>query len=69
MIKLMGMNNVELWLNEDQIEKIETVPESVITLSNGKKYIVLESNEEIVSKIIRFKSKIITRGIQEASSR
>lgn len=69
MIKLIGMNNVEFWLNEDQIEKIETVPESVITLSNGKKYLVLESNEEIISKIIKFKSRIVTRGIQEASSK
>lgn len=66
MINLTGLNNVEFYLNEDHIEKIEAVPQSVITLSNGKKYLVIESNEEIIKKIIGFKSKIIKSAIQEA---
>lgn len=67
MINLTGLNNVEFYLNEDHIEKIEAVPQSVITLSNGKKYLVIESNGEIVDKIINFKSRIIKSAIQEAS--
>ena len=43
MIDLTGMNNKEFALNADHIEKIEEVPETLITLNNGKKYIVLES--------------------------
>lgn len=69
MINLTGLNNVEFYLNEDHIEKIEAVPQSVITLSNGKKYLVIESNEEIIKKIIGFKSKIIKSAIQEASGK
>lgn len=69
MISLTGLNNVEFYLNEDNIEKIEAVPQSVITLSNGKKYLVIESNGEIVNKIIKFKSEIFKRAIQEASSK
>ena len=69
MINLTGLNNVEFYLNEDHIEKIEAVPQSVITLSNGKKYLVIESNEEIIKKIVNFKSKIIKRAIQEASGK
>ncbi|WP_291652307.1 flagellar FlbD family protein [Clostridium sp.] len=60
MINVTAMNNKEFILNADHIEKIEEVPETLITLTNGKKYIVLESVEEIVEKVIRYKNKIVT---------
>ncbi|KGM97402.1 endoflagellar protein [Clostridium novyi A str. 4552] len=60
MIKVTGLNHKELYLNEDNIEKIEEVPETLITLSNGKKYIVLETTKEVIDKIIEFKRKIFT---------
>ncbi|KEH96946.1 flagellar FlbD family protein [Clostridium massiliodielmoense] len=60
MIKVTGLNHKELYLNEDNIEKIEKVPETLITLSNGKKYIVLETTKEVIDKIIEFKRKIFT---------
>lgn len=69
MISLTALNNVKFYLNEDNIEKMEAVPQSVITLSNGKKYLVAESNKEIVDKIIKFKSEIFREAIQEASSK
>lgn len=58
MIKVTGMNHVEYVLNADHIEKIEVVPESVITLINGKKYLVIDSLEDIVQKVIAYKNKI-----------
>lgn len=58
MIDLTAMNNTEFVLNADHIEKIECVPETLITLTNGKKYIVLESIEEIKDKVIKYKNKI-----------
>ncbi|MCR1950175.1 MULTISPECIES: flagellar FlbD family protein [Clostridium] len=60
MINVTAMNNKDFILNADHIEKIEEVPETLITLTNGKKYIVLESVEEIVEKVIRYKNKIVT---------
>lgn len=58
MIDLTSMNKSKFSLNEDHIEKIESVPETVITLDNGKKYLVLESIEEIKNKIINYKRRI-----------
>lgn len=58
MIKLTGLNNVEFTLNADHVEKLEKVPESLITLTNGKKYLVKETNEEIIEEIIEYKRKI-----------
>lgn len=60
MIDLTAMNNKEFILNADHIEKIEEVPETLITLTNGKKYIVLESVEEVIEKVIKYKNKIVT---------
>ncbi|MDF2504502.1 flagellar FlbD family protein [Clostridium sp.] len=50
MIKLTGMNH--------KVEKIEEIPETVITLMNGNKYLVEETSDEIIDKIILFKKRI-----------
>ncbi|ACD53233.1 MULTISPECIES: flagellar FlbD family protein [Clostridium] len=62
MIELTGMNNKSFILNDDHIEKIEEVPETLITLSNGKKYIVIESVDEIKFKILKYKREIFIQG-------
>lgn len=59
MIILMGMNNKEFTLNADHIEKIEEMPETIITLTNNKKYIVLDTIDEVREKVIRYKNNII----------
>ena len=66
MIDLTAMNNTEFVLNADHIEKIESVPETLITLTNGKKYIVLETVEEVKNRVIKYKNRIFTYKIQEA---
>ena len=58
MIKVVGLDSKEYIINADHIEKLEQIPESVITLTNGKKYLVKESNDEIVRKVIEYKRKI-----------
>lgn len=58
MIDLTGMDNKEFTLNADHIEKIEEVPETIITLTNGKKYIVLESVQEVKDEVIKYKNRI-----------
>ncbi|KEI10647.1 flagellar FlbD family protein [Clostridium botulinum C] len=63
MIRLKALNKKEFYLNEDNIEKIEEVPETLITLTNGKKYIVLEPTHEVINKVIEFKKKIFTVGL------
>lgn len=58
MIKLTGMNHKEFIINEDNIEKIEEVPETVITMTNGNKYIVEETIDEVIDDIVAFKKRI-----------
>lgn len=58
MIDVTGMDHKKFILNDDHIEKIEEVPETIITLTNGRKYIVLESVEEVMGAVIKYKNKI-----------
>lgn len=64
MIKLTGLNNKEIIINADAIEKLEAVPESLITLINGNKYLVHEDIDEIINKVIEYKRKIYALGIK-----
>lgn len=58
MIMLTKLNNQQVLLNSTQIEAVEFIPESKIVLMNGKFYIVKESAEEIVEKIIEYNGRI-----------
>lgn len=61
MIQLTKMNGHECLLNHALIEIIEESPDTCITLSNGNRYLVLESAEEIREKIIAFHVEILHR--------
>lgn len=52
------MNQHTIVINADQIEVIEQTPDTVITLMNGHKYIVTETTEEIINKVIAYKKRI-----------
>lgn len=60
MISLVGLNHKKMILNAEHIEKIEEVPETLITLTNGKKYMVLEPIDEVVNKVLEYKRRIFT---------
>ena len=61
MIQLTKMNGHICLLNHALIEIIEESPDTCITLSNGNRYLVLESAEEIREKIIAFHVEILQR--------
>lgn len=58
MIAVNRLNNKEIWLNPHLIETIEATPDTVITLTNGKRLVVKESTTAVVEKIIQYRRKI-----------
>jgi flagellar protein FlbD len=60
MIYLTRMNHVPMVLNADLIEHIETTPDTVISLTNGQKFVVLDSAGDIVSKVIAYRREIVS---------
>lgn len=59
MITLTKLNAHELVINCDLIETIEETPDTVINVTTGNKYVVKESKEEIINKVIAFKKQIL----------
>jgi flagellar protein FlbD len=55
MIKVTKLNNSELVINDDLIEFIETIPETMVSLTDGKKIMVKESPDEIIRKVAAFR--------------
>lgn len=60
MILLTGLNDKEFYLNCDLIEKIEVTPDTVITTTTNKKFVVKESPEIIIRKIISFRKSYMS---------
>lgn len=58
MIKLERLNGEEFVVNAELIETIEARPDTIITMTTGEKYIVRNSADEIVRKIISYKTSI-----------
>lgn len=58
MIKLTDLSNNKYMLNCDLILKIDSVPETRITLVSGEKYLVKESVDQVVEEIIQFRRHI-----------
>ncbi len=58
MIEVTLINGTEIVLNSDMIEFIESTPDTLVSLSTGKKMLVKESVQEVVDRIIGFRRKI-----------
>lgn len=59
MITVTKLNDQGFAINSDLIETIEQTPDTVITMTTGNKYVVKETQKEIIDKIISFKRKIL----------
>lgn len=60
MIDVTKRNGERMTLNADQIESIEEVPDTVITLTNGKKVMVKESRQKVKNLVKYYKSEILS---------
>jgi flagellar protein FlbD len=58
MIHLTRINRMPLVLNADLIEHIEATPDTVISLTNGHKYVVWESADEVIERVVEFRLRI-----------
>jgi len=58
MIELTSLNGTAFALNSNLIETIENIPETKVTLTNGKYFLVVEPKEEIILKIISYNRQI-----------
>lgn len=55
MIDVTNMNGMNITINSDLIETVEDTPDTVITLTTGRKIIVKESRQTIKNLVKSFK--------------
>jgi flagellar protein FlbD len=66
MITLTRLSGSVFVLNSDLIERIDSTPDSVVTLIDGKKYVVTETLEQIVKAVRAYRSEVVAFGSQLA---
>lgn len=57
MIKVTRINDSPLVINCDLIEFVEAIPETIISLTTGKKIMVRESIDEVIDRVAGFKRR------------
>ena len=55
MIRLTRLNKNELVINAEMIEFIEAIPDTIVTLTSGKKIMVFEPVDTVVERIGEYK--------------
>jgi len=57
-VRLTRINHKPLVLNAELIEHIEASPDTVITMTNGQKFVVIETGEEVVAKVLDYQRSV-----------
>jgi flagellar protein FlbD len=61
MIEVTRMNGSVVLINSDLIECVEETPDTVMTLTTGRKLIIKESRQEVKNLVKSFKHEIYGR--------
>ena len=64
MIEVTKINGVKVLVNPDLIELVEETPDTVLTLTTGRKIIVKESRQQIKSLVKSYKREIMETGFE-----
>ena len=60
MIEVTRLNGTTVLINSDLIETLEETPDTVISLTTGRKFIVKESRQEVKSLVKSYKRDIMS---------
>ncbi len=58
MIKLHKLNGAEIIINADLIESMEATPDTVLNLATGNRFLVKDSVQEVMDKVVEYKKKV-----------
>lgn len=58
MIRLTRLHGEEIVINADLIESLESTPDTVVSLTTGKKILVRQSVDDVIDAVIAFRRRI-----------
>ncbi|MEW6202398.1 MAG: flagellar FlbD family protein [bacterium] len=62
MIELAKLNGDIVVVNSDMIEFIESTPDTMLTLTTGRKIMVRDTVDEVIKKVIKYR-RFINEGL------
>lgn len=70
MIQLTRLNGPGFALNPDLIQRAEATPDTVVTLVDGTKYVVAESVEQLMERVLTHRASVVAlaQHLAEASA-
>lgn len=58
MICVTRLNGTPLMVNAELIETVEKTPDTVVSLATGNRYVVRETVEEVVAKVVEYRRRV-----------
>ncbi|MEZ5354173.1 MAG: flagellar FlbD family protein [Bryobacteraceae bacterium] len=55
MLRLTRINHKPIVINAELIEHMEGTPDTVITMTGGQKFVVLETTGEVIDRVIEYR--------------
>lgn len=68
MIILTRLNGQRFAVNPDLIERVESTPDTIVTLVDGTKYLVMEEIDSIADLVIEHRAAVVAKAIDVAHS-
>ncbi|MBR1478123.1 MAG: flagellar FlbD family protein [Lachnospiraceae bacterium] len=65
MIEVTKLNGARILINPHLLEVVEETPDTVLTLTTGKKIIVKESRQEIKNLVKSYRKEIFADSLEE----
>tara|TARA_B100000315_G_C14234692_1_gene432590 strand:+ start:195 stop:401 length:207 start_codon:yes stop_codon:yes gene_type:complete len=59
MISVTRLNKTMLYINADLIEFLESTPDTIITLTTGRKVLVRETVDQVIDKVVTYKRRFL----------
>ena len=68
MIRVTRIDDTELVINADLIEFVEATPDTIISLTTGKKVRVKETIDQVIKRVASFRSMSVGRNNNPATA-
>ena len=69
MIEVTRLGGKTLIVNADLVETVEATPDTVLTLTSGRKVVVLETPQEIAERVLAYRRHVTAgRGLEPWTS-
>ncbi|MCV2392781.1 flagellar FlbD family protein [Actinotalea sp. M2MS4P-6] len=59
MIVVTRLNGPRFAVNPDLLQRIESTPDTILTLIDGTKYIVAESLDEVTELVVEYRARVV----------